>query len=209
MGHENTSAKQRIRVAYLEVMRVMWQRLTWKHYLGKDVGIATVEVKRNGQFRLFSGFLEESFGYAFPDLPLLSKSRPRLGGIKLTKMCLHQAEGLLNKLMELVDAGQRVDTHDAEDLFETGGKIEWGNGHVFYQSINPPKSRVIDAVQSHEHQEEVLLNSTEGLIEGEQIVALCQHLLLPTWAKEQMCSYHGHYQFVWIDLRSLLPACEH
>ena len=124
-------------------------------------------------------------------------------------MGLHQAEGLLNEFVELVDPGQWVDTNNAEGLFETGGKIEWGNGHVFYQSINPPKSRVVDAVQSHEHQEEVLLDGTEGLVEGEQIVAFCQHLLLPAWAKEQVCSYHGHCQFAWIDHRLLLPACEH
>lgn len=48
MGHENTSAKQRIRVADLGVMKVTGQRLTWKVYLGKGVCIATVEAKRMG-----------------------------------------------------------------------------------------------------------------------------------------------------------------
>src|SRR5258708_23241169 len=145
----------------------------------------------------------------YPGTASRSKPRSRLGSIKLTQVTLHQAEGLLNEFVELVDAGQRVNTDDAEGLFETRGKVERGNGHLFYQSINPPKSGAVDAVQAHEHQEEVLLNSTEGLVGGEQIVALCQHLLLPTWAKEQVCSYHGHCQFVCIDLRALLPACEH
>src|SRR5260370_23747850 len=111
-----------------------------------------------------------------------AKPRSRLGSIKLTQVGLHQAEGLLNEFVELVDSGQRVDTDDAEGLFETRGKVERGNGHLFHQSINPPKSRVVDAVQAHEHQEGVLLNSTEGLVEGEQGVSLFQHLLLPTWA---------------------------
>ena len=100
-----------------------------------------------------------------------SKPRSRLGSIKLTQVGLHQAEGLLNEFVELVDSGQRVNTDDAEGVFETRGKIERGNGHLFHQSINPPKSRVVDAVQAHEHQEEVLLNSTEGLVEGKQHVA--------------------------------------
>src|SRR6266849_2947844 len=77
-----------------------------------------------------------------------SKPRSRLGSIKLTQVGLHQAEGLLNEFVELVDSGQRVDTDDAEGLFETRGKVERGNGHLFHQSINPPKSRVVDVVQS-------------------------------------------------------------
>src|SRR5260370_17692213 len=98
-----------------------------------------------------------------------SKPRSRLGSIKLTQVGLHQAEGLLNEFVELVDSGQRVDTDDAEGLFETRGKVERGNGHLFHQSINPPKSRVVDAVQAHEHQEEGLPNTTQELLDAHQV----------------------------------------
>ncbi len=48
MWPANTSAKQRIRVAYLGAMRITWKHLTLQHYLGKGVGMTTVEMKRMG-----------------------------------------------------------------------------------------------------------------------------------------------------------------
>jgi hypothetical protein len=48
MEPADTSAKQRIRVAYLGAMKVMEKRLTWKRYLGKDVCMTEIEVKRMG-----------------------------------------------------------------------------------------------------------------------------------------------------------------
>src|SRR5258708_20862812 len=109
--------------------------------------------------------------------------------------------------MELVDPGQRVDADDAEELFETRGKMERSNGHLLYQLIDPLEPRIVDMVQSHEDEQEALLNGTEGFVEDQQIVALCQHLLLPSGAKAHMRSYHVPAQFVWIYHRFLLPPC--
>src|SRR5260370_33569150 len=89
-----------------------------------------------------------------------SKPRSRLGSIKVTQVGLHQAEGLLNEFVELVDSGQRADTDDAEGLFETRGKVERGNGHLFHHSINPPKSGLDDAVKTPEHHDNAPLSST-------------------------------------------------
>ena len=46
LGQASTSAKQRIRVAYLEVTG---RRLTRKRYLGKGVGMTNLEVKSMGE----------------------------------------------------------------------------------------------------------------------------------------------------------------
>src|SRR6266480_7186812 len=118
-------------------------------------------------------------------------------------MGLHQPEGLLNEVMQLVDPGQRVDAYDAKELFETEGKIRRCDGHLPDQLIDALKPRIVDMIESHEDEQDVLLNATEGLVENEQFVALCQHLLLPGWAKAQVCSHHRHAQFAWIDSRLL------
>ena len=70
-------------------------------------------------------------------------------------MGLHQAEGLLNEVMQLVDPGQRVDAHDAKDLFETEGKIRRGDGHLPDQLIDALKPRIVDMIESHEDEQDV------------------------------------------------------
>src|SRR6266550_6151441 len=124
-------------------------------------------------------------------------------------MGLHQAEGLLNEVMQLVDPSQWVDAHDAKKLFETEGKIRRGDGHLPDQLIDALEPRIVNMIESHEDEQDVLLNATEGLVEDEQIAALCQHLLLPGGMKAQVCSPHGHAQFAGIDPRLLLPPGEH
>ena len=61
-----------------------------------------------------------------PALP----SKPLAGGVcvNLTQVGFYQAEGLLDKFMELVDRGQGVDADDGEELFEARGKV--GRRHL-------------------------------------------------------------------------------
>src|SRR5260370_8346896 len=105
-------------------------------------------------------------------------------------MGLHQAEGFLDQFMELVDPGQRVDADDAEELFETRGKMERSNGHLLYQLIDPLEPRIVDMVKSHEDEQEALLNATKGFVEDHQSVALYQPLLLPSGPYTHMRSHH-------------------
>src|SRR5437667_6703949 len=134
------------------------------------------------------------FGNWSDCLALRPKPRSCECGVNLTQMDLHQAEGLLNQVMELVDPSQRVNADDAKELFETWGKMDRGDVHLSHQSINPLPPWIVGAVQSHEDEQDMLLDGTKGLVEEQEIIALCQHLLLPAGTKEQVCSYHGRAQ---------------
>jgi hypothetical protein len=79
---------------------------------------------------------------------------------------LHQDERLLDEFMELVHPGKRVDARDAKDLFETRRKVGRSDVHLPHQSIDPPKAGIIEAVQPHEHQQDVLLDGTKGTRSG-------------------------------------------
>jgi hypothetical protein len=45
--------------------------------------------------------------------------------VNLTQVGFHQAEGLLNEVVEQVDRGQLVDADDGEELFEARRKVGW------------------------------------------------------------------------------------
>ena len=87
------------------------------------------------------------------------RSEPLAGGlcVNLTQLCFYQAEGLLNEVVELVDRGPRVDTDDGEELFEARGKVGRRHLHLVHQSILPAPARIVEAVQSREDEQEVLL----------------------------------------------------
>jgi hypothetical protein len=67
------------------------------------------------------------------------KPRSRLPGIDSSLVALHQAEGLLDEVMQLVDRGQRVDADDGEELFEARGKVGRCHLQLVKQSIQPGK----------------------------------------------------------------------
>ncbi len=48
MGATSTSAKQRIRVAYVEEMKMMRQHLKWRVYLGRGICLAAGEMRLMG-----------------------------------------------------------------------------------------------------------------------------------------------------------------
>ena len=98
-------------------------------------------------------------------------------------MRFHQTEGFLNEVMELVYSGKRIDTDDAKDLFETRRKVGRSDRHLPHQPIDPPKAGIVEVVQPHEDQEDVLLNGTKGVVEEQEIVALGQHFLHPGGTK--------------------------
>src|SRR5689334_5324703 len=99
--------------------------------------------------------LQEPIGRLFPGLGSIGKLRPDGCGVELTQMRLHQAEGLLNEFMQLVDPSERVDADDAEDLFAPEGKIGRGDVHLLDQSVDPLKPRIVNTIESHEHQEDM------------------------------------------------------
>src|SRR5215831_5229196 len=98
--------------------------------------------------------------------------------------------------MELIDSCQRVDADDGEKLLATHGKIGRSELHLLHELVNPLKAGKVEVVQSHEYQQQVLHDRTEGLVEDEQIMTLCQHLLLDGGAKGEICSHHRHAQCV-------------
>jgi hypothetical protein len=98
------------------------------------------------------GFLEESLGRVPLLRSSLLKSRAGLARIDFIQRGLHQDEGLLDEFMELVNRGQGVDPHDGKDLFAAQGNIGRSHLHLFYQSIHPLPSRIIETVQPHENQ---------------------------------------------------------
>src|SRR6266516_2523274 len=65
-----------------------------------------------------------------PDLARLGKASSRLRGVDLSQMHLHQAEGLLDEVVKLVDRGPRINADNIEDLCETRTKVKRGNWHL-------------------------------------------------------------------------------
>src|SRR5215469_16469226 len=98
-------------------------------------------------------------------------------------MSLNQNKSLLDEVMELIDPSQGVDADNGEELFATLGKMGRGEAQLLHQSVDPLKAGIVEVVQSHEHEQELLLGCTEGVVEDQQIVALGQHLLLDAGAE--------------------------
>ena len=67
--------------------------------------------------------------------------------VNLTQVCFYQAEGLLNKVVELVDRGQRVDADDGEELFEARGKVVRRHLQLVDEPIHPPPARIVEVVE--------------------------------------------------------------
>src|SRR2546427_13184066 len=130
-----------------------WNRCRQKQHKRKDVRIASVPWL---SVRLLEGVsiptpanrLHESIGRVFPGLSSLVKPRSCLPCIDSSQVALHQDEGLLDELMQLVDRGQRIDTDDGKELFEARGKIGRGHLHLVHQAIQPPPARIVEAAWS-------------------------------------------------------------
>jgi hypothetical protein len=58
------------------------------------------------------------------------------------------------------------------------------------QSIQPPSARIVEAVEPQQDKQELLLDSTEGIVEDQHLVVLGQLFLLPGGAKAQVFPYH-------------------
>jgi hypothetical protein len=54
------------------------------------------------------------------------RNRARAACVNLTQVCVYQAEGFLNEVVELVDRYPRVDADDGEELFEARRKERLG-----------------------------------------------------------------------------------
>ncbi len=119
--------------------------------------------------------------------PCPAPLKPLAGGacVNLTQVCFDQDEGLLDELMQLVDRGQRIDTDDGKELFEARGKIGRGHLHLVHQAIQPPPARIVEAVESQQDEQELLVGRTEGVVEHQHLVALGQLFLLPGRAKRR------------------------
>ena len=105
--------KQERRTAQAEACQDRWRFLAVWQAVGERLHrcICTTPTPAN--------LLDESIRRVFPVLSSLVKPHSRLPGIDSSQMGLHQAEGLLNEVMELVDRGPRINTDNIEGLFET------------------------------------------------------------------------------------------
>src|SRR5258708_26095462 len=128
----------------------------------------------------------------YPAMP----AKPPAGGVcvSLTQVCFYQAEGMLNEVVELVDRGQGVDTDDGEELFEAWGKVGWCHLQPFHQSIHPPPSGIVEAVEPQEDEQEALPGGTEGGAEGPHASALRPPVPLPRGARAQLVADQRHSQ---------------